>query len=148
MSENTFEQEPSGLAFWLVQVGEMTLRDVRSYFQPFNINPLQFGILHACRNQSTTLTAIARLLPVGPSAISRQVDILFERGLLDRVPGMYDRRVINLVLTDAGRELLTQLVAVVVERETRIGAGLNDEELAALISYARRVCGNLEELQT
>ncbi len=136
---------PGVLSFWLVGAGEFMLRDIRQYFDPVKITALQFSILNACYRGISTVSSISQTLPVGPPAVSRQVDQLYERGLLDRIPSQVDRRVMTLELTDAGRELVPRLLTIVAEWEAKVTADLSDAEKAFLISITRKLVATMRD---
>ena len=137
--------QPGELSFWLVGAGEFMLRDVRQYFAPFNITAVQFAILNACYRGAATVSSISQVLPVGPPAVSRQVENLVERGLLDRTPSTLDRRVMTLELTDAGKELMPQLLTMISEWEAKVSADLSDAEKTFLISITKKLVATLQD---
>ena len=137
-------RRPTGMAFWTVVMGESVLREMRLALAPFGVNPVQFGILDACyHGDANTVTSIARLLPVEPSAISRQADRLTTRGLLTRQRQGHDRRVVTFGLTEEGMRLMPQLLTVVADEEDKVTASLSEREKAALVSASRKIVENL-----
>jgi DNA-binding MarR family transcriptional regulator len=71
------------------------------------------------------------------------VDGLEGRGLLERRPNPNDRRVRELHLTDAGRQLLTQALQGAVAYEQQIGSPLSSEEREHLLDLLERVSASL-----
>ena len=55
-----------------------------------------------------TARDVAELRGLAKSQVSAAVDLLAERGLLDRLPDRADRRVVHLALTEAGAALARQ----------------------------------------
>ena len=137
---------PTGLAFWMVVMGEHVLGEIRRALAPFGINPVQFSILDACsRGDANTVTSIAQPLPIEPSSISRQADQLHMKGLLERRRQTSDRRVVTLRLSSKGKELMPKLQKVVAAEEARVGSSLSDAEKAALVSIAKKIVMGLEK---
>ena len=142
--EQSTTRRPTGMASWAIVMGEYVLREMRLALAPFAINPVQFGILDACYfGDANTVTSIARMLPVEPSAISRQADRLTTRGLLARRRQGDDRRVVTFSLTEEGMRLMPQLLTVVAEEEDKVAEGLSEDEQAALMATSRKIVENL-----
>jgi DNA-binding MarR family transcriptional regulator len=93
---------------------------------------------------------LAGELGVQRSTVTRVCDRLAARGLIERRPGQADRRVIWVVLTDAGKELIGQAMTrrharleVLVEQ-----AGVtNQKAFAAAASRLVRAAGELPEAE-
>ena len=93
-------------------------------------------------DEEWTATELSQVLPVEVSAISRMVKKLVERGLLSRRRPKNDRRIVLLRLTQEGIELGLELHKRVHEYETRLTAGIDEEEIDALQSIVRRILIN------
>jgi DNA-binding MarR family transcriptional regulator len=75
--------------------------------QASDITPSQLSALHVVvREGALSVSQLAEAERVQPPTISRVVDSLVERGLVDRVSGADDRRVVHVVATDDGRALV------------------------------------------
>jgi DNA-binding MarR family transcriptional regulator len=61
--------------------------------------------------------------------MTRMVDRLVAKGLLERTPDTEDRRAIALRLTPPGRELVQTLPAIFERVATRLTAGLDADHL-------------------
>ena len=93
-------------------------------------------------------TRLARALLVTPPTMTRTIDGLVERGLVERQPDPTNRRQIGLVLTPAGRTLLARYEAILdarlralvghapAERKTRLLAAVGD--LATMLDADER----------
>lgn len=73
------------------------------------------------------------------------VNGLERAGLVRRAPSEQDRRKIHIYLTPKGRALEAELLPLVAEVQARATRGLNEAELAALLSALNRVRDNLGE---
>jgi DNA-binding MarR family transcriptional regulator len=100
----------------------------------FDISVEQFHILRHIRKGLGSVSELAEAKQISRPAISQAVDILVDKGLVTRTQDQDDRRFVNLVLTQAGNELLNSLFkknrAWMAERM----AGLSADELLAVAS--------------
>src|SRR5208283_2834004 len=69
----------------------------------------QLGVLMLLRGQSVTMRELAKELDVGESAATAVVDRLVRQGLVVRHDDPSDRRVVRLLLSEAGESLVTEL---------------------------------------
>lgn len=72
--------------------------------------------------------AAADRLDISSALASRLIKGLVERGLVDRVPGEHDRRVTNVTITPAGRQLLATIDADVRHQVELFQRELTDDE--------------------
>ncbi len=82
--------------------------------EKFDITVEQFHILRYIRRGRWSVSELATAKNISRPAISRGVDLLVNKGLIDRQPNLDDRRYVKLVLTPAGATLMDALF-----RETR-----------------------------
>jgi DNA-binding MarR family transcriptional regulator len=87
-----------------------------------------------------TLTLAAQLVSRAPD-ITRLLDRLLQRGLIDRERPAEDRRTVRIGITEAGRALLGELAGAVRECHQRQLGHLSSEELAALVELLRKARG-------
>ncbi|AOH53443.1 hypothetical protein ABE28_003690 [Peribacillus muralis] len=107
---------------------------VAKNLQPYGLTSPQFFILLILKKEgSIKSTDLADFLTVKPSAITVFVDKLVEMDYVKRQPSEKDRRVINLELKEAGKEILGKVLA---EHNRSIGKNFNsftEEELQDLM---------------
>ena len=72
----------------------------------FDITVEQFHVLRYVRRGTDSVSELATAKNISRPAISQAVEILVKKGLLTRVPSKEDRRCVELVLTNAGNNLL------------------------------------------
>lgn len=72
----------------------------------FDISVEQFHVLRYVRRGTDSVSELATAKNISRPAISQAVEVLVKKGLLTRVPSKEDRRCIELVLTQAGDNLL------------------------------------------
>lgn len=107
---------------------------------PLGLNAEQFGVLHAVHiGLATTPTEMARLRYRHTAAITYTLDGLQQRGLLVRQRSESDRRVVRLVLTDAGRDLVERAVPLNIDAQNRVFAALGRAEHDHLLAVLRPI---------
>ena len=112
---------------------------------PFEIIPVQFAILDLCfRGQAGTVTGLARLVPIDTAAISRNVDRLVKRGLMQRRRSRNDRRVVRLVLTEEGTVVMPRIMEKLQEVDSTLLRGVTQEEMRGFMSMLQKVTANSE----
>ena len=94
-----------------------------------------------------TVAELARTLQSDPGAMTRALDRLEAKGLVARVRSSEDRRVVNLELTDAGREVAAVVPAVLAEVLNLHLAGFSKEEWRALLDMLKRMRANGDVLR-
>src|SRR5512139_2537797 len=72
----------------------------------FDITVEQFHVLRYVRRGTNSVSELATAKNISRPAISQAVEVLVKKGLLTRVQSKEDRRCIDLVLTEAGNNLL------------------------------------------
>ena len=106
-------------------------------FGRHDLTPQQYNALRLLRGEGgkklPTLALAARLVSRAPD-ITRLLDKLEERGLIERERPPDNRRMVLIGLTDAGRALLAQLDDRVRECHVRQLGHLSETQLRQLIS--------------
>lgn len=111
--------------------------------KPFDMRTVEYALLQQCATLGeTTVTELARVLPVDPPRISRMVDTMYKQGLLRRRRLTSDRRVVRLTLTDAGEELAAQTLERVQARYRALLDGVGEDDLTAFYFVVEQVIGN------
>jgi len=88
---------------------------------PVGLNLAQWRSLAIIRRlDSCTMTALARFSTVDRTTLTRAVDQLVERGLIGRSTSDRDRRQVNLLLTEAGKTVYSQAVAILKVRNAAV----------------------------
>jgi DNA-binding MarR family transcriptional regulator len=99
------------------------------------------------RSQSSTVAALARELQTDAGALTRAIDRLQAKGLVQRERSTTDRRVVQLVLTDAGRALAGQVPEVLSDVMNAHLAGFSATEWQSLVGMLQRMQHNGEALR-
>lgn len=95
----------------------------------------------------TTSASLARDLGIDPAAVTRALDRLETKGMLRRERSTTDRRVVHLVLTDAGREIAAKVPQALASVLNAHLTGFSHDESRLLIDMLRRMLRNGETLR-
>jgi DNA-binding MarR family transcriptional regulator len=118
---------------------------VRSHFEkqlaPYGVTLQQYNVLRILRGAGAsglpTLEIGARMVERTPG-VTRLIDRLERKGLVRRVRGTEDRRVVYCHLSDHGRDTLAALDDVVDRADVTALEALSDTELEQLIEMLGR----------
>ena len=103
----------------------------------------QASILFMVASGKCTLAAeLAREYGIDASAVTRLVDRLEKRGLLQRVRSSEDRRAVHLALTPEGLAIAARMPAIFRSVTQHLSAGFTPEEVGFLKSMLRRILAN------
>ncbi len=129
------------LVGYAVQRAHLTVMDdLRRRLRPFDISPAKLTALLLIRaNPGTDQTRLGKALSINRSSAMKLVNVLAERGLVERRPGR-DLRSNALHLTEAGSEALTRMVEATRVSDDAIVARLSASERATLLRLLQRVC--------
>lgn len=130
---------------WLLNyAGRLAVRRLASKLQPHNITPPQWGVLvRLSEKDGQSLSELgARALFDGPT-MTGIVDRLETGGFVERRRDSSDRRVINLYLTQRGRELVQTLPLIGQDTDRDMLAGISSKEQECFVNGLRKVIANL-----
>jgi DNA-binding MarR family transcriptional regulator len=98
--------------------------------KPVGLNLAQWRSLAIIRRLETcTMTQLARYSTVERTTLTRAVDQLVARGLVERLAPARDRRQVNLSLTDLGKSVYGEAVAILKARNEAVLAGIDPSRL-------------------
>ncbi|NQU49345.1 MAG: MarR family transcriptional regulator [Planctomycetes bacterium] len=126
----------------LIQVHEAVSDEFRLLFQQFGLTATQFNVLRILVQgdpEGESCGHIGSHLIHRVPDVTRLVDRMQEHGLLERCRSHNDRRVVNICITQHGRELCETLYEPLAELEDHIMKVLNLEEQAQLDLLLRRI---------
>lgn len=90
---------------------------------------------------------LAYRIGIDGSSLVRLLDLLNERGLIERRTDADDRRARWIFLTAAGRTVLADIRRALRSVETRILADLTDAEIASALTLFDKIGAQLQHLQ-
>jgi DNA-binding MarR family transcriptional regulator len=99
----------------------------------FNITVGQFHILRRIKNGTDSVSKLADDRHTSRPAISRSVDMLVNRGLVNRTHNPYDRRIVQLSLTEEGQSLMEEIFCNTRKWMAEKLSVLGDDEFEAIL---------------
>ncbi len=107
------------------------------------ISPEQNFILKAlAKKEDAIQTELADYLQIDKSAVMRHIDILENKGMVNRVNDAQDRRKKNIVLTSLGINELEKCEAIFTENFQKILNGISEAEMAIFIQVLNKLKEN------
>ncbi len=92
------------------------------------------------------VSEIGRCHGISKSQMTYLIDRLVELGLVERQPDTGDRRVINIMLTGKGEDVLNEFRASIIESIKQKLSSLDESELEQLSDSLRKIRGILAKL--
>lgn len=127
------------------RIYQLSLAGLEKAFVGENISYRQWVALVSIRyGRGANCTNLARALAHDSGATTRLIDTLEKRELVVRQRDLDDRRVVNLVLTEAGRMLAEQCMVRVADVWSGWLAEWDQADVAQLIHYLQRLRQTLE----
>ena len=124
-------------AMWAEMAREMAIAGHDLTYSQF------MTIKYLALDSSAGVTELARMAQVNPGAMTRLLDRLEARGLLRRVADPGDRRALNIVLTEAGLALWSDIQHCGERVRARAMHGLDQGEREQLFRLLNQVLQNL-----
>lgn len=104
------------VGFLLTKARNLITAEMDTGLKDLDITGQQMGILLAMqRGLASTPFELSKMLSVDTGLMTRMLDKLETKGLLERSRSLDDRRVVNLVLTKKGKEIAGQIPAIAPE---------------------------------
>ncbi|MGA7782224.1 MAG: MarR family transcriptional regulator [Paraburkholderia sp.] len=104
------------VGFLLTKARNLITAEMDTGLKDLDITGQQMGILLAMqRGLASTPFELSKMLSVDTGLMTRMLDKLETKGLLERSRSLDDRRVVNLVLTKKGKEIAAQIPGIAPE---------------------------------
>jgi DNA-binding MarR family transcriptional regulator len=104
------------IGFSLNKARNLLLMEMDNALKGLDITGQQMGILLSLmRGIASTPFELSKLLGIDTGLMTRMLDKLEAKGLLERTRSVEDRRVVNLVLTAKGQEVANQIPHIAPE---------------------------------
>ncbi|WP_296444382.1 MarR family winged helix-turn-helix transcriptional regulator [Rhodoferax sp. UBA5149] len=101
-------------------------------------------LLKLFMRQTSTVAELARECHLDAGAMTRLLDRLETKGLCRRVRSVEDRRVVNIELTDEGRDAAKGIPGVLCQIQNAHLAGFSVEEFQTLKGFLHRILNNAQ----
>jgi DNA-binding MarR family transcriptional regulator len=109
---------------------------------PLNVTSAQYVILSSLASGADSASQICKGISYDAGAMTRMIDRLEQRGLLQRVRVADDRRTVRLQLTDEGKALYPKMRASAVEVINGLLRGFTKAEARQLEDFLKRMLEN------
>ncbi|HWA60128.1 MAG TPA: hypothetical protein VG939_02080 [Caulobacteraceae bacterium] len=118
---------------------------VAAALRPMGLTVEAFRILKVgVRAGACSISNVALLASVGRHRALAEVDKLLEAGLMERRARPTNRRVIEILPTEAGRQAVQAVDRIKQQIDERVFQGLSDDALRQALRSIERVLANLE----
>jgi len=135
-------------AYMMRRIIALVGAEVDEALEPQGLTSAQWvPLLKLHTGHASTVAELARECQLDAGAMTRLLDRLEAKGLVERVRSSEDRRVVNLQLTGDGREAAKQIPAVLCKVQNAFLEGLSVEEWQQLKALLRRILDNGMRLQ-
>ena len=129
------------------RTADVFTRALAEALKPAEISPTQYNVLRILRGAGKngwTCSEIGERMVTHDPDITRLLDRLEDRGLVQRVRSTEDRRVVNVRITQKGLNTLSDLDTVLSKLEDRLMANFGVERLKTLIQLLEDARGASE----
>ena len=137
------DPSPIGVMGRIARAEQLMGRELRDFFAGYGLEPGEFDVLATLRRSgrpfSLTPGALAGSTMVTPAAVTNRLNRLQRKGLIDRRTDPDNRRTVHVSLTEAGRELVDEVVVAHLDNERRLLAPLTAEEQQHLAQLLARL---------
>lgn len=120
-------------------------QEVERQLQPSDLTNAQWiPLFKLLIGKASTVAELARECQLDAGAMTRLLDRLEAKGLCHRVRSVADRRVVNIELTDEGRQAAKRIPEVLSRVQNAHLVGFSVEEFETLKGFLRRILDNAQ----
>ena len=135
LKQKEFQSIHERLGVNLIFTNNWLMPKLRAFFQEYEITHAQYNILRILRGQHPNPVPISLLIErmiFKQSDVSRLVDRLYAKNLVDRRICSKDRRKMDVLISDEGLALLAQIDAPLIARQKEILGNLSETDIRQL----------------
>jgi len=119
----------SSTGYWVTRLARAFEADLDKRLAVHDVTRASWAVLSAIQHHGKTApAAIASFIGIDRAAITRHVDRLEKRGLVQRHQCATDRRAVNIELTQKGQVLILELAAESMATNAKFTASLGQSE--------------------
>jgi len=149
--EISFDDEVEAAATRIGMIAKHLKRSSRKAAAEVGLQWFEYETLHALMIREipgrTTPTELATRLMLSPAGISKRLDSMETAGLLRRIPSAADRRRVDVVISEQGREQWRRTMRLRGQTEEAMLGVLTQDQQHALNQLLRQLLAPLEQLQ-
>lgn len=127
----------------ILRTSDLLENRIARVLRGYELTMSQYNVLRILRGEGKPLPTIevaSRMIQVAP-AITRVIDQLCEKGMVERAQAAHDGRVFLIQLTKQGLQLLKRLDKPINQLHAQLMAGVSDEDLRLLSGVLGRLRG-------
>ncbi|MEO0415896.1 MAG: MarR family transcriptional regulator [Verrucomicrobiota bacterium] len=112
--------------------------------QSINLTPEEGSILvNIAELGEQRIGDLAKILIRDATTLSRQVESLEKKALVERVTSLDDRRSVSVKITKTGQSELKKIMPHLDQFRSEVLAGFSDQEVTQLIDFQKRILTNM-----
>ena len=109
-----------------------------------NLTAEQYLVMDTLWNEGTlTQQAIAFIIQKDKNSVTQFIDNLEKKGLVARSVSQEDRRVNNIVVTEAGMALKDSTKQLAIDTMNEALAGIPEKDVQTCVEVMKKVCANI-----
>ena len=109
-----------------------------------NLTAEQYLVMDTLWNEGTlTQQAIAFIIQKDKNSVTQFIDNLEKKGLVARSVSKDDRRVNNIVVTEAGMALKDSTKQLAIDTMNKALEGIPEEDVQTCVEVMKKVCANI-----
>ncbi len=146
ISQAKFDSEQEKLMINVIYSANLLNLITTRLFKPFDLSPQQYNVLRILRGQkgsSIALMEIENRMLDKSSNVSRLVDKLISKDLVNRSVCSEDRRRIEILITSNGMSILKEIDAILSEMNSKLKELISDDDA----NQINRILDHLREIQ-
>ena len=131
ISQAKFDSEQEKLMINVIYSANLLNLITTRLFKPFDLSPQQYNVLRILRGQkgsSIALMEIENRMLDKSSNVSRLVDKLISKDLVNRSVCSEDRRRIEILITSNGMSILKEIDAILSEMNSKLKELISDDD--------------------
>ena len=145
ISQSKFYSEQEKLMINVIYSANLLNLITSRLFKPYDLSPQQYNVLRILRGQkgkSIALMDIEHRMLDKSSNVSRLVDKLISKDLVNRSVSSKDRRRIEIIITSRGKSVLKEIDVILANMNSKIKAIISDDNA----KQTNRILDQLREI--
>ena len=145
ISQSKFDSEQDKLMINVIYSANLLNLITSRLFKPYDLSPQQYNVLRILRGQkgkSIALMVIEHRMLDKSSNVSRLVDKLISKDLVNRSVSSKDRRRIEIIITSRGKSVLKEIDVILADMNSKIKAIISDDNA----KQTNRILDQLREI--
>ena len=146
-TDNNASKTPPRTLYLVKQVQYKTFLRLEAALAPLGVSPTQFRILTSLlHGEKRSSASLSRMFAVKPQTMIKQIAILEGNGLIERQLAKGNKRVLEVSMTDAGRQTLRACDKAATAVEAEIFASFDPGEVATYRALMLKILAGLRRM--